>query len=292
MNAKRKQYLVGLGFLAPFALMFTIFIVVPVLAAAWLSVVQLDLANKASSKFVGAQNFRDALKDDLFWQAVHATLNYALLMVPSVIIIGTALALGIHNMSRGKNMVRALIYLPAMLNVAATGILWQFFFSGEFGLFNFISRRVGGPSIPFLSDKKFAMPSVVTMSMWWTVGATTMIILAAVQNIPKSFFEAAALDGAGGGKIFSRITIPILRPVLIFVFITTTISAFQMFGQAMILTGGGPEFSTRGLVQYMYETAFNGYRFGYGAAISWLLFAMILVFSVSQTRLIGGRDKG
>ncbi len=290
MIAKAKQQVTGWLLLSPYLLFFTVFVVVPVLVSGWLSVVQLDLANAGASKFVGLQNYSDALKDNFFWMAAQATGKYALLMVPSVLIIGTAMAIGMNNMKHGRDMVRTLIYLPSMLNVAATGILWQWFYNNEFGLFNYGIRQAGGQPVPWLTDANMAMPSIVLMSLWWTIGGTSVIVLTALQQIPKVFLEAAALDGARNSQIFGRVTLPLLKPVLLFVFVTTTITSFQMFGQAAILTGGGPTFATRGLVQYMFETAFNGYRFGYGAAISWLLFAMIAGFSVLQAQVLKVRE--
>jgi multiple sugar transport system permease protein len=282
----RQRKITGLLLLLPYLITFIVFVALPFVVAMLLAFVQLDLANKGSSKYVGLGNFRDAYNDPLFWKAMGATGHYALLMVPSVIIIGFSMALGMNAMSRGREMVRALVYLPSMLNIAATGILWQWFFNGQFGLFNFGLKTAGSDPVPWISDKAHAMPSVVMMSLWWTVGGTSIVLLTGLQQIPKVFIEAAALDGASMPAIFSRITLPLLKPVLLFVFITSTIAAFQMFGQAFILTNGGPEFSTRGLVQYMYETAFNGYRFGYGAAIGWVLFALVLVFALIQTRLV------
>ncbi|MBC8066112.1 MAG: sugar ABC transporter permease [Chlorobia bacterium] len=270
----------------PYLCTFLIFVGLPFLVAIVLAFVKLDLADKGSSKFVGFGNFVDVFNDPLFYKALDSTGRYAILMVPSVIIIGFAMAMGMNAMTKGRDMVRTLIYLPSMLNVAATGILWQWFFNNQFGLFNFGLQSVGATSVPWISDKSFAMPSVVIMSLWWTVGGTSVVLLTGLQQIPKVFIEAASLDGANATAVFRKITIPMLRPVLLFVFITSTIAAFQMFGQAFILTGGGPEFSTRGLVQYMYETAFNGYRFGYGAAIGWILFAIVLVFALGQARLV------
>ncbi|MBX3096216.1 MAG: sugar ABC transporter permease [Fimbriimonadaceae bacterium] len=290
MTARAKQQVTGWILLLPYLAFFAIFVVVPVIVSGWLSVVQLDLANAGASKFVGLQNYSDALKDNFFWMATQATGKYAILMVPSVLIVGTAMALGMNSMKRGRDMARTLIYLPSMLNVAATGILWQWFFNNEFGLFNYGIRQAGGQGVPWLTDANMAMPSVVLMSLWWTVGGTSVIVLTALQQIPKVFLEAAALDGARNNQIFGRVTLPLLKPVLLFVFVTTTITSFQMFGQAMILTGGGPTFATRGLVQFMFETAFNGYRFGYGAAISWLLFAMIAGFSVLQAQVLKVRE--
>lgn len=286
MTRSHKEQALGWLFLTPYLVLFLIFVIVPVLVSMWLSVVQLDLANTGASKFVGAQNYTDAVQDQFFWMAAQATGKFALLMVPSVIILGTALALGMNAMSKGRDMVRALIYLPSMLNVAATGILWQWFFNNEFGLFNYLIKQSGGQQVPWLTDVNWAMPSIVIMSLWWTVGGTSVVILTALQQIPRMFFEAAALDGATNRQVFWKVMIPLLKPVLLFVFVTTTIGSFQMFGQAMILTGGGPTFSTRGMVQFMFETAFNGFRFGYGAAISWLLFAGILIFSILQARVL------
>jgi len=291
MTSKAKEQALGYLFIAPYLISFVAFVVIPVIVSGWLAFVRLDLTNAAQSEFIGFQNFQDAFNDELFWKAAAATLHYVILMVPSTIILGTALALGMYRLQKGQDLVRAMIYLPAMLNVAATGILWQWFFNNEFGLFNYLIRKFGGQPIPWLTDGSFAMPSIVIMSLWWTIGGTSVILLAALQQIPRMYFEAAALDGATARQVFTRVMIPLLKPVLLFVFVTTTIASFQMFAQALILTGGGPEFKTRGIVQYMFETAFNGYRFGYGAAISWLLFAAIAIFSILQARTFrGGYD--
>jgi multiple sugar transport system permease protein len=282
MTYRKKTNLIGYAFIAPYAVCFLAFVFLPVCISLGLAFTQLDLADMTKSKLVGVQNFKDAFQDEYFWKATYATLRYAALMVPSALIIGLLLSFGLFFMGRGRNTVRAFIYIPAMLNVAAAGILWQWFFTPEFGLFNFIFKKFGLPPVPWLSDKTYAMPAVVTMSIWWTVGGTAIIMLSALQQIPASFLEAAAVDGATRIRIVQKIIFPMLRPVLFFVFVTATIAAFQMFGQAMILTNGGPEFSTRGLPQYMFETAFNGFHFGLGAAVSWLLTAMIAIFAITQ----------
>lgn len=286
MTASARDQRTGYLMLAPFLIFFVAFVVVPIGVSLWLSVVQLDLANASGSKFVGVQNYSDAVKDQFFWQAARATAWFTVLMVPSAVILGTSLALGMNAMSRGRDLVRGVIYLPSMLNVAATGILWQWFYNNEFGLFNFLIKQAGGQGVPWLTDTHVAMPSIVGMNVWWTIGGTSVIILTALQQIPRMYFEAAALDGATGSQIFWKVMMPLLKPVLLFVFVTTTIGSFQMFAPAALLTNGGPAFATRGVVQYMFETAFNGYRFGYGAAISWLLFAGIFVFSLVQARVL------
>jgi multiple sugar transport system permease protein len=282
MTYRRARSFAGALFLAPYAISFACFILLPVLVALWLAFMQFDLTSRESIKFVGVRNFTDAFKDDYFWQALHATLWYVLLMVPSLIVVAFALALGMNAMARGRNVVRTIMFMPAMLNVAVTGILWQWFYNGEFGLFNHLLKKVGMGAVPWLSDKAYAMPSIVLMSLWWTLGGTAVVLLAALQQIPKQIFEAALLDGSGGRALLTDITLPLLRPVLLFVVVTNTITGFQVFGQPFMLTRGGPELSTRGLVQYIYETAFNFYRLGYGAAMSWILFAIVAAFALVQ----------
>jgi len=282
----QKRKLTGWLYLAPFVIAFTTFVIVPIGVSLWLSVMRFDLTSRESVSFVGLQNFQDALKDDYFWQAMKATLWFAVLMVPSMLILALSLALGMHAMNRGRNVVRAMLFLPGMFNVAVAGILWQWFYNGEFGLFNFWLKGAGLTPQPWLSDRGFAMPSIVLMSLWWSVGGTSVVILAALQQIPKQIFEAATLDGAAYYPLLSKITLPLLRPVLMFVVVTNTIGAFQVFGQPFLLTRGGPELSTRGVVQYIYETAFNNYRMGYGAAMSWMLFLVIALFALVQYRFL------
>ena len=286
MTYRKSQSAAGALFLAPYAISFALFILLPILVALGLSLMQFDLTSKASIQFVGARNFTEAWKDDYFWQALRATLWYVALMVPSLIVVALALALGMNAMARGRNIVRALMFMPGMLNVAVTGILWQWFYNGEFGVFNFLLKGLGLHGAPWLSEKGYAMPSIVLMSLWWALGGTAVVLLAALQQIPFQIFEAALLDGSGPRALLTKITLPLLKPVLLFVVVTNTIAGFQVFGQPFMLTRGGPELSTRGLVQYIYETAFNNYRLGYGAAMSWMLFAVVAIFAFVQYRFL------
>jgi multiple sugar transport system permease protein len=273
-------------FLAPYATAFTGFIVVPFCVAMVLAFLQLDLASQSSPRFVGLGNFREALTDPRFWLAVRATMSFVVLAVPATLATSLLLALGLHAMTSGRDAVRAILFLPGMFNVAVAAILWQWFYNGEFGLFNFTLRRLGLDPVPWLSSRWLAMPSVVLMSVWWTIGGATVVLLAGLQQIPAQLWEAAAIDGASRWQSFRYVTLPMLKPVLMFVAVMNTIGAFQVFGQPFLLTRGGPELATRGVVQYIYETAFNNYRLGYGAAMSWLLFAIIGIFSLVQYRLL------
>lgn len=243
---------------------------------------QFDLTSKETTHFVGTQNFTEVFHDTYFWQALLATSRYVIWMVPCVLFTSLGIALGLNSMSRGRNMIRALIFLPGMFTIAVTAIIWQWFYNLEFGFFNYVLKHFGQASVPWLSDKAIAMPSIVLMALWWSAGGTSIILLTSLQQIPKSYFEAAALDGANIWQLFRKITLPLLKPVLLFVVLMSTIGAFQMFPQASLLTNGGPELSTRGVVQYIYETAFQNYRLGYAASISWVLAAITMIFGLIQ----------
>jgi ABC-type sugar transport system permease subunit len=271
---------------APYGLSFLTFIVVPIGTAFVLALMQFDLTSRKTASFVGLRNFQEALADPYFQKAAIATCTFTAMMVPILILTGLAFAVGLQAMRTGRNTIRALLFLPGMFNVVVAALIWRWFYDGEFGYFNFLLKKVGIPPVHWLSEKTLAMPSIVGMSLWWTLGGTTIVLLAAIQQVPKQLFEAAMLDGASSTRIFARITMPQIRPVLMFITITSTIGAFQVFGQPFLLTQGGPELSTRGVVQLIYETGFNQYRLGYAAAMSWLLFAMIFAFVVFQFMLL------
>ena len=176
--------------------------------------------------------------------------------------------------------------MATVLLAGVVGLLWRWFYNTEFGLFNAYLVPLGLPKIAWLSDVNWAMPAIVIMTLWWTLGGPMLVFLAAIQNIPTSYNEAAAIDGATEPQIFWRVTLPLLRPVLLFSMVMNVVGSFQVFGQVFMITRGGPELSTRTLVQYIYDTAFNNYRMGYAAAISWLLFLVIAAFSIIQFRLM------
>ena len=277
----------GYLFLVPYGIVFAMFIVLPFVVSLVLAFCQYDLAAQRPPKFVGLRNFREALVGDpFFWKAVFVTFRYVAWIIPAQLVLSMLLALGMNAMTRGRNTVRAMLFLPGMFSIAVTAILWQWFYNQEFGLFNYLLKKVGIPGVPWLSSSNLAMVSIVLMSLWWTVGGSAAIVLTGLQQIPRQVLEAASIDGANPWQSFWQVTLPMLKPVLLFMVVMNTIGAFQMFAQSMLLTNGGPEMTTRGVVSLIYDTAFGDYRLGYGAAISWLLFLLIVGFSLIQFLLI------
>lgn len=286
MIAGQRRRWLEYVYLLPYGTAFLMFVALPFVVSLALAFCQYDLTTERPPKFVGLRNFSEALSDPFFWKAVGVTFRYVAWIIPTQIVLCVLLALGMNAMVNGQRTVRALLFLPGMFSIAVTGILWQWFYNQEFGLFNYLLKIIRIPAIPWLSSEQIAMPSIVLMTLWWTVGGSAAVVLTGLQQIPSQINEAAAIDGANPWQRFWQITLPMLKPVLLFMVVMNTIGAFQMFAQATLLTAGGPKQATRGVVQLIYDTAFGDYRLGYGAAISWLLFLLIAGFSLIQFRLI------
>lgn len=278
-------------FMLPYGASFLVFVFVPFVVALGLAFMQYDMTNRDAAAFVGLRNFREALTDPYFWMALRATLIFTVLMVPVELAAALALAVGMNAMLRGRNLVRALLFIPGMLNVAVVAILWQWFYNREFGLLSQFMTAIGFEPFTVLADKWLVFPAVVLMNLWWRVGGTAVIFLTGLQQIPRSLYEAADIDGATRWQQFTLITLPMLKPVMLFVAVMVAIGSFQVFGPTFILTAGGPELFTRSVVHYIYDTAFRQYRMGYGAALSWLLFVLIAGVALAQHLLLKRRGE-
>jgi multiple sugar transport system permease protein len=276
-------------FALPYLLLFSAFVVLPLLYGLVLSFYRSELLSSAPPKFIGPANYREAFGDAYFWKALGATLRFVVLSVPLTIGLALLIALGLQALPRSRQpFYRAAYFLPTMITISVAGLLWRWCYNSEFGLFNALLSPLG-LKVPWITDTRWAMRSIVLMTLWWTVGGPMVVLLAGLQHIPTHYYEAAALDGANERQTFLHVTLPLLRPVLLFVVVLNIIGAFQVFGQTFMITRGGPELTSRSLVQYIYETAFQHYRMGYAAALSWLLFLVIAAFSFAQFRLMRER---
>lgn len=276
----------GWMFAAPYLTLFTAFVIGPLLFGFALSLFRWELLSNVKPTFVGFENYAEAFRDPYVHQALGATLRFVWMAVPATILLALVIATGLNAVAgKRQGFWRAAIYVPHLLTVSVAGILWRWFYNKEFGILNAMLRPIG-IEIPWLSDVAWAMPAIVLMTLWWTLGGPSVVLLSGLQNIPVSYLEAASLDGATPVQRYFRIILPLMRPVLLFVTVMHVIGGFQVFGQVYMITRGGPELSTRSLVQYIYETAFNNYRMGYAAALSWILFAVIALFTLVQFRLM------
>ena len=287
-TALASRRFTGYLFLLPYLTLFCVFLLLPLGYGLVLSFQKYNMAESknAAPVFIGLTNYREALNDQYFRRALWATARFVIMAVPCTVGLALLLAVGINALpERRQAFYRLCIFVPTMITISVAGILWRWFYNSQFGVFNALLAKVGVEPINWITDKALAMPSIVLMTVWWTVGGPAVILLAGLKQIPEVYYEAASIDGAVGWRRFVHITLPLLRPVLLFVLVINVIGAFQIFGQTYIITRGEPELSTRVLVHYIYDTAFNFYRMGYGSAMSWLLFLIIVVFSVIQFRV-------
>lgn len=276
-KATVRRNLEGWLFASPWIIGFVIWTLGPMLASLYLAFTEWDLVSPP--KWVGLSNFEMIVSDSLVWQALKVTSIYAFTSIPLNIAVGLILAMLLNTKIRGLSLYRTVFYLPAVLSGVAVALLWRWLFSPEFGLINLMLSSFGirGPS--WLGDPNWALPSLILMSVW-SVGAGTIIYLAGLQGIPTDLYEAAEVDGARGWDRFWNITLPMMSPVLFFQLVTGIIGALQVFTQAYVMTGGGPNNATLFVLLYMYRNAFEYLRMGFASGLAWILFAYILVLTI------------
>ncbi len=288
MNRRWEERFTAYVFLAPYLLLFIGFLALPVVYGFWISLHDWHVLGQ-SRPFIGLSNYRSLLADDLFHRALLNTGYFALLTVVPGNGVSLLLALGLNSRIRGETLFKTVYYLPVVLSVAVTAIIWRWLYSTEFGILNYYLSALGAPRLAWLNSPKLAMPSLALMSIWWGAGGNMLVYLAGLRGIPEEYYEAARIDGAGPLARFRHVTLPLLRPALLFCLVMSLIGSSQVFGQSYILTGGGPHYSTLTVVLYMYQTGFSLYRMGYACAVAYVLFALVLGLTVVQYRLVAGR---
>ena len=278
------------AFLAPGLLLFAVYRLYPLLEGLRLSFTNARLG-RATQQWVGLANYARLLEDTRFHVSLWNTAFYTLASTLPILVSPLGLALAL-NRGRLKNLLRSVFFFLFTLSVVTVGLAWLWLLDPVVGPFNYYLRALGAPAHSWLADPHTAMWAIILTTVWWVTGYYLVIYLAGLQDIPRDLYEAVALDGASGGRAFWAITLPLLRPVLLFVLVTHIIGSFQLFGQVFVLTGGGPGDATRTVVQHLFETAFqNFFQFGAASAMAWVLFAVILAFSVLQFRLLRGHTE-
>ncbi|NLJ24407.1 MAG: sugar ABC transporter permease [Firmicutes bacterium] len=276
-----------LAFLAPTIVLLVAFAFIPMI---WgLALAFTDYPILLSPKFIGLDNFRRLKDDPVFWASLRNTFSYIIGTVPPRIILGFVVALLLNQAIRGRNILRAMFYFPVVAPLVSVSLLWQWMFNTHFGVINGILRMLGRAPVPWLTSSKYALPAVMIMSVWKTVGWNMVIFLAGLQGISPSYYEAAEIDGANRWQCVRHITLPLLRPIILLALVISTINSSKVFEQVYIMTGGGPGYSTMTLVQQVYHSAFQSYEMGYASAISLVLFAIVMILSVIQFKYLGAR---
>ncbi|ACQ82224.1 binding-protein-dependent transport systems inner membrane component [Beutenbergia cavernae DSM 12333] len=285
LDLRRRRAAIALA--APGFGLIWLTILVPLAVAVGLSLTRYDLINPP--QFVGLDNYRSVLADDVFWTAVGNTVEFALGQVGIGIVVAMFVAVLFNRALHGGPLMRTLVYLPQGASYVVVALVWTLLFDPVAGPFSQLSEAVRGEPIHFLTDIDLAMPSIIAMSLWRNLGYFMIILLAALQAVPRELLEAAEVDGAGPVRRFAHVTLPQIRSATVFVLITWFLGALQMFTQAYVMTGGGPVNATRTIVYLMYQEAFSGLAFGKASAIAVLLFGTVAVVA-GAARLVGYRQ--
>jgi multiple sugar transport system permease protein len=270
----------GLAFVAPFLLLYAFLLIYPLAMGIALSFHRADLFG--AKTFVGFANYSRLLADPVFRQSLGNTLKLALLIVPALTAITLALALALNRPTRGAAVLRGLFFSSSVLSVTIVTLIWRFVLTPDSGLIAKTLQALGREPIPFLSDPRLTLPAVAITTIWWSIGLPMMLFLAGLQQIPEELYEAAALDRAGPWTRLWKITIPSLRRTLILVVMLQTAAQLQLFGQAQLLTAGGPGGASRPVVLFIYEAAFGRWELGYATAAAEMLFMLVLAATLVQ----------
>lgn len=279
---------VGWAFVAPFALCYLGLLAAPVLEGFWLSFNAVDLLT-GKGQFVGLANFLDLARDEVFLRCALNTILFAAICTPAFVGLGLALALVLNRPGRTGAWLRGTFFASNVLSVTVVTLIWRLVLLPDRGLLSQGLGAFGLPDLAPLSNESLALPFIALVTLWWGIGLPMMLILAALQQIPPDLYEAAALDNASRWRSFRFITLPALRRTLIMVAIIQVIGQLQVFGQAQLLTNGGPNNSTRTLVMFIYEALFDQWALGYSAAAAQILF-VLMVLGVSVQRWAERRE--
>ena len=288
-NLRRQEYLAGYLFILPFIFFFLVFTVRPVFFSIWMSFHQWEIL-MPTQPFIGLDNYRELLNDDLWWIALRNTTYFAIFTVIGNTLVALAAALVVVQPIRAQGFYRVLFYAPVLLSVSVVGVLWGWLFNTQFGIINFVLTELGFSPVPWLADPNLVIPSLSLATIWWGFGFPMLIFLAGLQSIPDHLYDAGKVDGANAWSRFRHITLPLLRPTILFVTVTQFIAHFQVFGQPYIMTDGGPGRSSMTVIMYLYQTAWRYFRMGYGTAMAVALAVIIVIFTLIQFRFFGGRS--
>lgn len=239
--------------------------------------------------FIGFGNYQELLNDDLWWVSLRNTVLFSIFTVFGNVVVGLLAAVLVNQKAPGQHLFRVVFYTPVVISVAVMGVVLRRVFNTEYGLLNFYLNWIGIDSIPWLAMPNYVIPVLSGATIWWTFGFPFLVFLAGLLNIPNHLYEAAKIDGANGFQSFFKITLPLLKPVMLFVVVTQFIGHLKVFGQMFIMTQGGPGHASYSVVMYLYDTGWRFFRMGYASSLAFSLALIILVVTLINFRLLGGR---
>ncbi|MFJ5954347.1 carbohydrate ABC transporter permease [Paenarthrobacter sp. NPDC092416] len=278
---------VALFFIAPAMVGLILFYLVPTIRGIYLSFTEYSILG--DPEWIGARNYERIAKDPLFWNALGVTSEYVVINI----VLQTALALGLailmHRVAK-STLIRGALLMPYLMANVIAALLWFWMLDYQIGIINQIIEWTGLPRVAFFGSEQWAIPTQALINTWRHMGYTALLIFAGLQAIPNSVYEAASIDGSRAVSTFWRITLPLLRPVLVLVLVVTVIGSFQVFDTVAVTTAGGPVNATRVLQFYIYQRAFNEQDFGYGSALAVILFLILAIVAFIQMKFLRGNQ--
>ncbi|MDB5829733.1 MAG: binding-protein-dependent transport system inner rane component [Variovorax sp.] len=268
-------------FIVPFLVVYVALLVVPLFRGMWISLLDLDMLSQ-TSEFVGLKNFQDLWADEIFIGSVRNTFYFVLMSTPVFVVLGLALALALNRPGRTGAALRAIFFGSSVLSVTIVTLVWKLVLMPHHGLLANLTNATGLPELSPLTTEAWALPTVAAVTVWWIIGLPMMLFLAALQQVPAEVYEAAALDNSSRWRTLIHITLPAIRRTVALVAVIEVILQFQLFGQAQLMTQGGPNNSSRPIVQFIYESGFAHWTLGNAAAASQVLFGIMLLAMAVQ----------
>ncbi len=286
----RRSVPPGLLFALPFLILFAMFLLWPLGQGLWMSLTDTSLSVHDPA-FIGVDNFTEALQDAEMWRSLGHTVWFTLISTVPLVGVALGLALLVHTGLPGQWVWRLAFFAPYLLPVGVVSLLWLWLYQPDLGLYNHLLGSLGLDQVGWLSDESVAMWAIALTTLWWTVGFNFLLYLAALQSIPDHLYEASAIDGAGAWRRLWSITLPQLSRITVVITVLQILASLKVFDQVYLLTKGGPNGSTRPVVEYIYDVGFTGYRLGYASAISYVFFTLVLVASAAQYAALRRREK-
>jgi multiple sugar transport system permease protein len=287
---RRRDNLTGWAFALPWFLLFAVFLAGPILASLLLSFTDFGLGNlrdPLGADFAGLENFARLARDPKFLQSSLNTLYFVVAGVPLTLAFGLGAALLLNSaVIRFRSLFRMGFYLPVVTSIVAIAVIWRYLLHPDLGLVNVLLGAIGIDGPNWLADPTLAMPAIIAMAVWRNVGFVMVIFLAGLQGIPSDLYEAARIDGASRWREFRYVTLPLLRPTMLFASVITGIGYLQLFEEPFVMTGGGPLDRTLSVTMYVYEQGFSFLNLGYASAVAYALFVAIVVLTVVNFRML------
>ena len=288
-GTRRLRFQPAWLFIAPSLTIILVFIVFPIFQSFWYSLFNWRIGADVQ-EWLGLGNYQRLLGDELFWNALRVTLIFSIVSVAAQMVLGYLTASVLLRDTLFNKVVRSIYFFPTIVALATIGLVWRFLLDPSIGLVGGIFAALGAEPIGWLQDPALALPTVIFVSVWKNLGFTMVILLAGLTGVPTHLYEAAKIDGANSRQLTWYVTLPSIRPTLLFTTMILTINSLQVFDLVYVMTDGGPLFATDTLVTKMFREGFTNFDIGYASAIAWVLFALIMILSALQLRLFRYRD--